>query len=130
MGLAALSQPRAELKVSDEIASSSPALEHVREALHKQMDRSRRALYKMRRGARMFPRCALIPGAITAILMAVQSAYLPILLGLTATAVLLAGGVMYYVGARTLEKAIFKSVESIDSLEDGDRQQLLAEWLA
>jgi hypothetical protein len=105
-------------------------LEHVREVLGKQIVRSRKALYKMRRGARIFPRCAFIPGIITSILVVVQSAYVPVLLGLTATAVLLAGGVMYHVGTRTLERAIRQSVESLDSLESDDRERLLAEWLA
>jgi hypothetical protein len=114
----------------DDTPTRSPALEHVYATIGDSIARSKGALFKMRRGARMFPRAAVIPALVTIGLIVGKAPYFPVLLGLTATSVLLVGGLMYFVGVRSIEKGIMRAVAGLQDLHPSERKELLRTWLA
>jgi hypothetical protein len=106
------------------------ALDVVRKALSSQMISSRKALYKLRRGAVIFPRASLLPAVITSLIVWFDGGELAVVLGIIATSMLLVGAVVYLMVSRGLERAIRRSVNRLTDLSETERMLLLKEWLS
>jgi hypothetical protein len=116
--------------VSTDPQTPDAPLDVVRTALASQMDSSRKALYKLRRGAVIFPRVSLLPAVITALIVWMEGGELAVVLGIIATSMLLVGAVVYLIVSRGLERAIRRSVGQLTELSETDRRVLLDEWLS